>query len=80
MGLLQPLPIPVAIWEDVSMDFMMGLPPVKGLSVIIVVIDCLSKYCHLGGMPASYSASSVVDYFIKQVVQLHGIPKTMVSE
>lgn len=62
------------------MDFVTGLPPVKGLLVIFVVIDRLSKYCHLGSLLASYSASSVTDYFIKQVVRLHGIPKTVVSD
>lgn len=80
MGLLQPFLIPMAISEDVSMDFVTSLPPVKGLFVIIVVVDRLSKYCHLGSLPASYTASSVVDYFIKQVAWLHGIPKTVVSD
>lgn len=80
MGLLQPLPIPIATWEDVSMDFVTGLPVVKGHTVIVVVVDRLTKYCHLGSLPASYSAITVADFFIKQIVRLHGIPKTIVSD
>lgn len=79
-GLLQPLPIPEAIWEGISLDFVTGLPPVRGHSVIIVVVDRLSKYCHLGSLPATYSATMVVEYFVKQIVRLYGIPKNIVSD
>lgn len=67
MGLLQPLPIPMATWEDLSMDFVTGLPAVRGHMVIIVVVDRLSKYCHLGSLSANYSAMLVADYFIKRI-------------
>ncbi|GJU09991.1 ty3-gypsy retrotransposon protein [Tanacetum coccineum] len=79
-GLLQPLPTPSRVWEDVSMDFITGLPVYKGLSVIFVVVDRFTKYAHFGPLPASFNAPRVADVFIDMVVKHHGIPKTIVSD
>lgn len=43
-GLLQPLPVPHAIWEEVSMDFIMKLLKSQWYDVVLVVVDQLSKY------------------------------------
>jgi hypothetical protein len=43
---LQPLPIPTHICTHISMDFIMGLPKVGNKSIIMVVVDHLSKYTH----------------------------------
>ena len=45
-GTLQSLPIPPSIWIDISMDFIVGLPKAGNKSVIMVVVDRLSKYAH----------------------------------
>ncbi|XP_019158364.1 PREDICTED: uncharacterized protein LOC109155092 [Ipomoea nil] len=58
-GLLQSLPIPEQIWSEVSMDFIVGLPKVQGKSVILVVVDRLSKYAHFFPLAHPYTASSV---------------------
>jgi hypothetical protein len=39
LGLLQPLAIPSQHWEEVSMDFITGLPKFEGNNVIMVVVD-----------------------------------------
>lgn len=46
-GLLQPIQVPDGAWEGVGMDFITGLPKSDGKDVILVVVDRLTKYCHL---------------------------------
>jgi hypothetical protein len=79
-GLLQPLPIPNAIWEDVSLDFITGLPKSKGFDAILVVVDRLSKYSHFILLKHPYSAKSIAELFVKEIVRLHGIPKSIISD
>ncbi|WVZ24709.1 hypothetical protein V8G54_003253 [Vigna mungo] len=62
-GLLQPLPIPQAVWEDISLDFIVRPPKSQGYDAIIVVVDRL-----------------MADVFAKEVIRLHGIPVSVVSD
>ncbi|GKC33990.1 ty3-gypsy retrotransposon protein [Tanacetum coccineum] len=79
-GLLQPLPTPLGVWEDVSMDFITGLLVYKGLSIILVSVDRFTKYAHFETLPASFKEPKVDEVFMDMVVKHHGIPKTIVSD
>jgi hypothetical protein len=58
-----PLSIPAAIWEEVSMDFITGLPKSKGFETIFVVVDCLSKYCHFIPLKRPCNARTMAEAF-----------------
>ncbi|KAG9444940.1 hypothetical protein H6P81_016280 [Aristolochia fimbriata] len=79
-GLLQPLPIPELVFEDISMDFITGLPAAKGKTVIVVVVDRLSKYGHFSALRGNCTSESVAAVFVTDIIRLHGIPGSIVTD
>jgi hypothetical protein len=78
---LQPLPIPAWKWEDISMDFIVGLPKIaRGFDSIWVIIDRLTKIAHFLPAKAKYPVVAYAKLYIARILSLHGIPKTIVSD
>jgi hypothetical protein len=62
------------------MDFVEALPKVHGKSVILTVVDRLSKVAHFIPLGHLYTATTVARVFFAEVVRLHGISATIVSD
>jgi hypothetical protein len=75
------LPIPEWKWEVVTMDLIRGLPRTcKMHDSIMVVVDKLTKSTHFIPLKTTHKATVVAQIFMKEVEQLHRIPKTIVSD
>lgn len=79
-GLLLPLPVPTAVWANIGLDFIEALPRVGGKSAILTVVDRFSKYCHFIALVHPHTAESVAQAFFAEIVRLHGVPQSMVSD
>ncbi|TYK22834.1 pol protein [Cucumis melo var. makuwa] len=81
VGLLQPLSVREWKWENVSMDFITGLPrTLRGFIVIWVVVDRLTKLAHFIPGKSTYTASKWAQLYMSEIVRLHGVPVSIVYD
>ena len=80
-GTLQPLEIPEWKWEQITMDFVSGLPksPTNHDS-IWVIVDRLTKTAHFIPILMTYSMDRLTELYVQHIVRLHGVPKSIVSD
>jgi hypothetical protein len=79
--LLQPLKIPEWKWEEVGMDFIVGLPRTQaGYDSIWVIVDRLTKVAHFILIKMTYSGAKLAELYMSRIVCLHGVPKKIVSD
>jgi hypothetical protein len=79
--LLQPLSILGWKWEEISMDFIVGLPStVKNHNSVWIIVDRLTKTAHFIPVRADYHPTNYAKLYFNQIVRLHGIPRTIVSD
>jgi hypothetical protein len=80
-GPLQSLPILTYKWEDIGMDFIVGLPKTtKGFDSIWIIIDRLTKITHFLPVKTDYLVAVYAQLYIARILSLHGVPKTIVSD
>ena len=80
-GLLQPLSVPEWKWENIAMNFIVGLPrTLKGYTVIWVIVDRLTKSAHFLPSKATYTVDNWAQLYMKEIVRLHGVPVSIVSD
>ena len=78
---LQPLPIPAWKCDDISMDFIVGLPKTtKGFDSIWKIVDRLTKTAHFLPVKILYPASTYAKIYFDHILSLHGVPKAIVSD
>jgi hypothetical protein len=73
--------VPEWKWEEIAMDFIMGLPIIQsGYDSIRVIVDRLTKVAHFIPVKTTYSRLQLEELYMSRIVCLHGVPKKIVSD
>ena len=79
--LLQEIQIPTWKWEDINMDFVVGLPrTLKSYDSIWVVVDRLTKSARFIPVKSTYATKDYARIFIDEIVCRHGISLSIISD
>ncbi len=79
-GFLQPLETPERPWKSIEIDFLCGLPPSKGYTVLMVVVDRFSKMIHLIPFKQIPDAKQTAKAFVNNIFKLHGLPNDIYTD
>jgi transposase InsO family protein len=72
--------VPEWKWEEIALDFIVGLPRTQsGYDSIWVIVDRLTKVAHFIPIKTTYSGPQLVELYMPRIVYLHGVPKQIVS-
>nr|GEZ52703.1 putative reverse transcriptase domain-containing protein [Tanacetum cinerariifolium] len=80
-GLLQQPEIPKWKWENVTMDFVTGLPrTLSGYDLIWVIVDRLTKSAYFLPNKKTDSIEKLAELYLKEIVCKHGVPVSVISD
>jgi hypothetical protein len=80
-GQLQHLSVLNWKWDDISMNFIVGLPlTARKFDSIWVIVDRLTKSAHFIHVNTKYRVEKYVEIYIAHVLSLHGVPKIIISD
>ena len=80
-GLLHRLDIPKWKWERITMDFVVGLPwTQRRFDTVWVIMDRLTKSAHFIPVAVTYSSEWLAEIYIHEIVRLHGVPMSIISD
>jgi hypothetical protein len=80
LGTLQPIDVDYIPWSTISMDFIVKLPKSKAKDSIWVIVDKFTKMAHFIAILESITAKELALLFIREIVRIHGIPRSIISD
>ena len=80
MGELQPLPIPEAWWDTISVDFIVEIPKSNGYDAVMNIVDSVSKCAHFISTNTTITALGAARLYLRHVWKDYGLPRQVMSD